>query len=52
MGPDNDPNVLYSAGQIDLTSAVVVAYKKAFKDKKFDVRKLPRSLPAVEGGRK
>ena len=52
VGADSDPNVLYANASVNLTSAAVAGYKKAFKNKPFEVRKAPPSLPSAAGGRK
>ena len=52
VGADSDPNVLYASASVNLTSAAVAGYKKAFKNKPFEVRKAPPSLPSAAGGRK
>ena len=37
-GTEQQPNVLYNSKSVDLTKQVVRAYKKAYKNKAFEVR--------------
>ena len=48
-GNDQQPNVLYNSGRVDVTKKVVSAYKKTYKDKAFEVRTNFGQAPGAPG---